>query len=122
MFVLTGFASNPHISPEGVSLGLFCDINKLIQQDNIPIEAYPLQTECTSPQRVFEGLGKRQVVGKFDGGRMTSDAGSPLLREADRLFDVTGRLAAFFIDHRNPLLIEHLTPLDAQRVMALTLQ
>ena len=76
--------------------------------------AYPMQTACTSLQRVFECLGKREVIRKFDGGA--------LLREADRLFDVTGRLAACFIDHRNPLRIEyHLTPLVAQRVMAVAL-
>ena len=81
-----------------------------------------MQTQCPSPQLVFEGLGKRQVVGKFDGGRMTSDGGALLLREADRLFDVTGRLAACFIDYRNPLRIEHpRKTLVAQRVMALGL-
>ena len=81
-----------------------------------------MQTECTSPQLEFEGLGKSQVVGKFDGGRMTSDGGALLLREADRLFDVTGRFAACFVDHRNPLRIEHdLKTLVAQRVIALAL-
>ena len=40
-----------------------------------------MQTECTAPQLEFEGLGKRQVVGKFDGGRRTSDAGALLLRK-----------------------------------------
>ena len=75
-----------------------------------------MQTGCASPQRVFEGLGKRQVVGKFDGGRMTSDGGALLLRKADRLFDFTGRLAACFIDHRDPQCIEHpLTPLSRNR-------
>ena len=81
-----------------------------------------MQTECISQQLEFEALGKRQVIGKFDGGRMTSDAGALLLREADRLFDVTGRLAACFVDHRSPLRIEHhLETLVAQRVMALAL-
>ena len=69
-----------------------------------------MQTECSSPQLVFEGLGKCQVVGKFDGVRMTSDGGALLLREADRLFDVTGRLAACFTDHRDPLRIERASP------------
>ncbi len=81
-----------------------------------------MQTECTSPQLEFESLGKRQVVGKFDGGRMTSDAGALLLREADRLFDVTGRFAACFVDYRDPERVEHpLETLVAQRVMALAL-
>ncbi len=81
-----------------------------------------MQTECPSPQLEFEALGRRQVVGKFDGGRMTSDAGALLLREADRLYDVTGRLAACFVDYRNPERIEHhLETLVAQRVMGLVL-
>ena len=53
---------------------------------------------------------------------MTSDGGSLLLREADRLFDFTGRLAACFIYHRTPERIDHLLKtLVAQRVMALAL-
>ena len=58
-----------------------------------------MQTEFSSLQLVFEGLGKRRVVGKFDGGRMISDGGALLLREADRLFGITGRLAVCFIDY-----------------------
>ena len=53
---------------------------------------------------------------------MTSNGGSLLLREADRLFDFTGRLAACFIYYRNPKRIDHpLKTLVAQRVMALAL-
>ena len=37
------------------------------------------------------------MVGTFDGARLSSDSGILLLREADRLFDVTGRLAACFL-------------------------
>ena len=59
-----------------------------------------METHCTTEQLFFEGLGRRSVVGAFDGGRLTSDSGVLLLREADRLFDVTGRLAACFADHR----------------------
>lgn len=81
-----------------------------------------MQTECTSTELEFEGLGRRRVVGRFDGGRMTSDGGAMLLREADRVFNVTGRLAACFVDHRDPGRVEHgLRTLVAQRVMALAL-
>ena len=60
------------------------------------------------------------VVGAFDGGRLTSDSGVLLLREADRLFDVTGRLAACFADYRDPERVEHpLQILIAQRVLGL---
>ncbi len=81
-----------------------------------------MQTECTPKQLEFEALGRRRVVGAFDGGRMTSDGGALLLREADRLFDVTGRLAACFADYRDQRRCEHsVALLVAQRVMALAL-
>ena len=79
-----------------------------------------METHCTTDQLVFEGLGRRSVVGAFDGGRLTSDSGVLLLREADRLFDVTGRLAACFADYRDPQRVEHpLQILIAQRVLGL---
>ena len=59
-------------------------------------------------------------MGAFDGGRLTSDSGVLLLREADRLFDVTGRPAACFADYRDPERVEHpLQTLIAQRVLGL---
>ena len=79
-----------------------------------------METHCTTEQLVFESLGRRSVVGAFDGGRLTSDSGVLLLREADRLFDVTGRLAACFTDYRDPERVEHpLQILIAQRVLGL---
>ena len=62
------------------------------------------------------------MVGKFDGGRLSSDGGAVLLRAANQAFQVTGRLAACFIDHRNPARVEHsLESLLGQRVFALAL-
>ena len=79
-----------------------------------------MHTDCTSTQLAFEGLGRRAVVGRFDGGRLTTDGGVLLLREVDRRFRVTSRLAACFRDHRDPRRIEHrLETLVAQRVLAL---
>ena len=79
-----------------------------------------MHTDCTSTQLVFEGLGRRAVVGRFDGGRLTTDGGVLLLREVDRRFRVTSRLAACFRDHRDPRRIEHcLETLVAQRVFGL---
>ena len=84
-----------------------------------------MRTHCTTDQLVFEGFGRRSrrsVVGAFGGGRPTSDSGVLLLREADRLFDVTGRLAACFVDHRNSVRVEHrLETLIAQRVLGLAI-
>ena len=43
-----------------------------------------MHTDCTSTPLTFEGLGRRAVVGRFDGGRLTTDGGVLLLREVDR--------------------------------------
>ena len=58
-----------------------------------------MQPECIPPQLCFEGLGRRRVVGRFDGGRLTTDGGV-LLREVDRRFRVTERLAGASGRHR----------------------
>lgn len=51
---------------------------------------------------------------------MPSDGGALLLSETDRLYSVTGSLAASFVDHRNTRRIGHQieTPV-AQRVIVL---
>ena len=79
-----------------------------------------MQPECIPTQLDFEGLGRRAVVGRFDGGRLTTDGGVLLLREVDRRFRVTERLAGCFRDHRSVARIEHrLETLIAQRVLGL---
>jgi hypothetical protein len=40
-------------------------------------------TECVS-QLQFGFLPRKQIVGRFDGGRVSSDGGAALLAEADR--------------------------------------
>ena len=42
-----------------------------------------MKTECTPNQIEFHGLGHRVVVGKFDGGKISSDGGGLLLREVE---------------------------------------
>jgi hypothetical protein len=62
------------------------------------------------------------VVARFDGGRITSDAGALLLREAEQATGIIRQFAACFTDHRDPDLIEHsVDELIAQRVYALCL-
>ena len=79
-----------------------------------------MQPECIPTQLCFEGLGRRAVVGGFDGGRLTTDGGVLLLREVDRRFRMTVRLAGCFRDHRSAGRIEHrLETLVAQRVLGL---
>ena len=78
--------------------------------------------ECNRESFGFHALGRRDVVARFDGGRITSDAGGLLLRETERLTGIIDQFAACFTDHRNPELIEHtVEELVAQRVYALTL-
>jgi len=61
-------------------------------------------------------------VARFDGGRITSDAGALLLRETERVTGILRQFAGCFTDHRDPDLIEHsVHDLIAQRVYALCL-
>ena len=43
-----------------------------------------MKTECNPEQLEFHALGRREVIGRFDGGRITSDGGGLLLREVDQ--------------------------------------
>ena len=79
-------------------------------------------TECNRKKFHFQGHGRRDVVARFDGGMITSDAGGLLLREVNETFGVIRQFAACFRDHRDPELIEHpLEQLLAQRVMGIAL-
>ena len=70
----------------------------------------------------FPVLGSRQVVAAFDGGDISSDGGSLLLRKTEELTAIIRQFAECFTDHRNPELIEHsLEHLIAQRIYALAL-
>src|SRR5262245_65786782 len=81
-----------------------------------------MSTECNSPDLVFQPLGQRGVVGRFDGGTISSDGGCLLLGEAERLTGTLRQLAACFTDHRDPDAIEHTVgELVAQRVYGLAL-
>ena len=66
-----------------------------------------MKTECNPKQFEFHALGRRDVVGCFDGGRITSDGGGLLLREVDARIGMMSRLASCFVDYRNPESIEH---------------
>jgi hypothetical protein len=76
-----------------------------------------MPTECNPDLFGFAPVGRREVVGSFDGGSITSDAGALLLRQTDQAIGLTGRLAACFYDHRSQELIEHsVETLVGQRV------
>jgi hypothetical protein len=79
-----------------------------------------VQTECKASQLQFQGCARRQVVARFDGGRISSDGGLLLLREVANDTGLLERLAQCFTDDRDPRLIEHtVKELVAQRVLAL---
>lgn len=79
-------------------------------------------TQCNQPDLLFQDLGSRQVVARFDGGPVTSDAGGLLLREIEQKFHFIEQFARCFTDHRDPELVEHtLGELLKQRIFGLCL-
>lgn len=81
-----------------------------------------MKTECKPEQLEFHTLGRREVIGRFDGGRITSDGGAVLLRKVDKRLGLLDRLARCFSDYRNRLSIEHdVQSLVSQRVYGLAL-
>jgi len=70
----------------------------------------------------FRNFGRRAVVGRFDGGRISSDGGGLLLREVDARLGLMHRLAECFADCRQQGMTEHsVRELVAQRVYGLAL-
>jgi hypothetical protein len=81
-----------------------------------------MKTECNAEQLEFHGLGRRVVVGEFDGGKISSDSGGVLLREVEQRTHILKRLAGCFNDYRDAEQIEHaLEALIKQRVIGMAL-
>jgi hypothetical protein len=79
-------------------------------------------TECNQDFFPFHPLNQREVRGNFDGGCITSDGGSLLLREVEKRTSIIGQFAACFRDFRKPELVEHtVAELVGQRVYGLAL-
>jgi Transposase DDE domain group 1 len=79
-------------------------------------------TECSQDSLDFGTVEGRQVVGAFDGGSITSNAGALLLGAADKAIKLVGRLAATFSDRRDPDRIEHsVATLVGQRIFGIAL-
>ena len=57
-------------------------------------------TQCSVHSLGF--LGGREIVGRFDGGRLSSDGGLVLLAQLDRQWGLTERLATCLRDRRQP--------------------
>lgn len=82
-----------------------------------------MQTECNTKEVGFQKHQRKEVVGRFDGGAISSDAGGLLLREVNMRTRIIEQAAACFSeDHRNPECIEHtVRDLVAQRVLGIAL-
>lgn len=86
----------------------------------------PVPTQCngSGEQQEFS-FGRhirREVTARFDGGKISSDGGAPLLGEVDRRLRLLDRFAACFEDHRHAERIEHsVAELVKQRVYAIAL-
>jgi hypothetical protein len=81
-----------------------------------------MPTECCPGLFDFAPVEGRQVVGAFDGGVITSDAGALLLGATDRAIRLTERFTACFADRRMPELVEHkVGAMVMQRVFGIAL-
>jgi len=79
-------------------------------------------TQCNQLSFGFGAVGRRELVGRFDGGPISSFGGAGLLMMVDRITGIGRQLAACFVDHRDPERIEHsVAQLVTQRLMAMVL-
>ena len=79
-------------------------------------------TECTQETFEFAAHFSRRVAAEFSADQLTTDGGSPLLRQVDRRIRLLRRFAECFLDRRDPSRIEHSVPeMVSQRVYGLAL-
>src|ERR1700722_9141365 len=79
-------------------------------------------TECIQESFSFTAHFSRRVQSEFTAGRVSSDGGALLLREADRRIKLLSRLGSCFCDGRSPLLVKHnLSEMLSQRISGLAL-
>ena len=79
-------------------------------------------TECNQESFEFAAHFSRRVVAEFSSDRLTTDGGSPLLRQTDRRIGLLRRFAGCFLDGRDPERIRHsILEMIAQRVYGLAL-
>jgi hypothetical protein len=79
-------------------------------------------TECNQSSFGFKGCGSREIVARFDGGRISSDGGALLLRETDRRLNLLPRLAHCFLDGREQDRVQHsIQEMVSQRIYGLAL-
>jgi Transposase DDE domain group 1 len=81
-----------------------------------------MATECRQDSFDFGTVAGRAVVGAFNGGVISSDAGALLLGATDKAIGLVRRFAGCFRDGRRAELIEHrIETLVGQRVLGIAL-
>ena len=76
----------------------------------------------TATQLKFQNCGRKEVIGDFNGGIISTDGGSLLLGEIEKKLGIINKFANCFDDKRNPNRIEHTVPeLLAQRINGICL-
>jgi len=81
-----------------------------------------MPTECSQDSFDFGTVEGRVVVGAFDGGRISSDAGAVLLGQTNKAIRLVSRLAQCFEDGRDPdATIHQLPALLGQRIFGIAL-
>lgn len=79
-------------------------------------------TKCTETGYCFATEFRRQIVGKFDGGTITTEAGGLLLYQTEQKTGILRQFAGCFRDYRDPSRTEHsVAELVRQRVYGLAL-
>ena len=79
-------------------------------------------TQCTQSSFEFKVHGSREVIARFDGGAISSDGGSLLLRQADQRLNLLPRFSNCFLDRREQDRVEHsILEMVSQRVYGLAL-
>ena len=74
-----------------------------------------MRTECIRKRIKFQGLSNREVIGQFDGGSISSDGGSLLLREVEKRTKIIEKFSECFDDYRDEKRIEHTVNTDGGR-------
>ncbi len=70
----------------------------------------------------FKACGRREIVARFDGGAISSDAGALLLRQTDKRLNLLPRLSECFLDGRKQNRVAHsVLAILAQRIYGLAL-
>jgi hypothetical protein len=93
----------------------------LQEKHSYPTKAITM-TQCNQLSFSFGTLGRREVLGRFDGGQISSFGGAGLLMMVEQITGIGRQLAGCFVDHRDPDRIEHtVEQLTLQRLLAMVL-